>query len=95
MIQNVNFDIDNFISNAKIIQDSINEAMTYNTDLNPNQKEEMFRSDLKTRANNQNYDLEDDNPKSKLTKNTHQMQTHYQNNGSDIEARNHSQQPRQ
>jgi len=51
MIQNVNFDIDNFISNAKIIQDSINEAMTYNTDLNPNQKEEMFRSDLKTRNN--------------------------------------------
>jgi hypothetical protein len=27
MIQNVNFDIDNFISNARIIQDSINEAM--------------------------------------------------------------------
>lgn len=52
MIQNVNFDIDNFINNAKIIQDSINEAMAYNTELDPVQKEEMFRSDLKTRVNN-------------------------------------------
>jgi len=52
MIQNVNFDIDNFINNAKIIQDSINEAMAYNTELDPIQKEEIFRSDLKTRANN-------------------------------------------
>jgi len=52
MIQNVNFDIDNFITNARIIQDSINEAMTYTTDIDPNIKEEMFRSDLKLRAQN-------------------------------------------
>lgn len=54
MIQNVNFDIDNFINNARIIQDSINEAMTYTKDIDPNIKEEMFRSDLKLR--NQNID---------------------------------------
>lgn len=54
MIQNVNFDIDNFINNARIIQDSINEAMTYTEDIDPNIKEEMFRADLKLR--NQNMD---------------------------------------
>jgi len=57
MIQNVNFDINNFISNARIIQDSINEAMAYTQDLDPNLKEELFRSDLKMRAHAQDFDL--------------------------------------
>lgn len=52
MIQNVNFDIDNFINNARIIQDSINEAMTYTEDVDPNLKEEMFRTDLKMKSHN-------------------------------------------
>jgi hypothetical protein len=52
MIQNVNFDIDNFINNARIIQDSINEAMTYTPNVDPNLKEEMFRTDLKMKSHN-------------------------------------------
>jgi hypothetical protein len=47
MIQNVNTDIDNFIQNAKIIQDSINEAMNYQGMADPQLREEVFRTSLK------------------------------------------------
>lgn len=46
MIQNVNTDIDNFIQNAKIIQDSINEAITYDG-ANADTQEQMFRNSFK------------------------------------------------